>query len=38
VQALDEPAAATMALVLLTLALAALAATNALARRAGRRD
>ena len=38
VQAFDEPAAATMALVLLVIALAALAVTNTLARRAGRRD
>jgi molybdate transport system permease protein len=38
VQAFDEPAAATMALVLLLLAVAALGVTNTLARRAARRD
>jgi molybdate transport system permease protein len=38
VQAFDEPAAATMALVLLVLAVAALGITNTLARRASRRD
>ena len=37
VQAFDEPAAATMAMVLLLIAVAALAVTNALARRAIRR-
>ena len=38
VQAFDEPAAATMALVLLVLAVAALGISNTLARRAARRD
>jgi len=38
VQAFDESAAATMALVLLVIALAALVLTNTLARNAGRRD
>jgi molybdate transport system permease protein len=38
VQAFDEPAAATMALVLLVLAVAALGISNTLARRATRRD
>lgn len=37
VQAFDEPAAATMALALLLIAVAALGITNTLARRAGRR-
>lgn len=38
VQAFDEPAAATMALVLLVLAVAALGISNTLARRAARQD
>ena len=38
VQAFDEPAAATMALVLLVMAVAALGISNTLARRAARRD
>jgi molybdate transport system permease protein len=38
VQAFDEPAAATMALVLLVRAVAALGISNTLARRAARRD
>ena len=38
VQAFDEPAAGAMALVLLVIAVAALAITNTLARRAGKRD